>query len=219
MAQQGKMHVRRCCLLLSFFALHVLSAAPLAAATTTTTNYNCSQNYTLRVGNKNASGPPQQSSSSDPATRCTDENTSRTASCVLSSQDGFQQCRSLSEILSQSNGEIGSSDCLLLELEQGEYAISPFSTVSVDYSLVMVAVDSGEVTVSCSDQTQPSRTAVPKSSCASTDPTVPLMFGRSEGRDWGEVVVVLDGIGFQDCPRPLQFDDLDRVTITDSWFR
>ena len=200
------------CLLLSFCALHVLSAAP-PPATTTTTNYNCSHNYAVRIGNSKASSRPQPSSN-DPATRCTEENTSKTSSCVLSSQDGFQQCRSLPEILSRNNGEIVSGDCLLLELEQGDYAISSLSTVSVNYSLVMVAVDSGEVTVSCSGQTQPSRA---NSSCT-LDPTVPLMFGRGEG-DRSEVAVVLDGIRFQDCPRPLQFDDLDRVTITDCWFR
>ena len=210
MVQQVRMFLR--CLLLSFCALHVLSAAP-PAATTTTTNYNCSYNYTLRIGNSNAGSPPQPSSS-DPATRCTEENTSKTSSCVLSSQDGFQQCGSLSELLSQNNGEIVSGDCLLLELERGEYAISSLRTVSVDYSLVMVAVDSGEVTVSCSGQTQSSRV---NSSCAA-GPTVPLTFCRGES-ERGEMAVVLDGIRFQDCPRPLQFDDLDRVTIVNCWFR
>ena len=206
------------CLLVSFFVLHVLSAAS-AAATATTTNYNCLRNYTLRVGNSNANSPPQPSSS-DPATRCTEENTSR---CVLSSQDGFQRCRSsLSEILSVNNGEIGSGDCLLLELEQGEYAIFSLSTVSINYSLVMVAVDSGQVTMSCSGHgsIQPTSSMQPNSSCATitSGPTVPLMFGRNEG-ERGELAVLLRGIRFQDCPRPLQFDDLDRVTITDCWFR
>jgi hypothetical protein len=156
----------------------------------------------------------------DPATKCTEENTSGTSSCILTSRDGFQQCRSsLSEILTQNNGEIGSGECLLLELEQGEYAISSLRTVSVNYSLVMVAVDGGEVTVSCSGQTQPTLGSVqPNSSCAAAGPTVPLMFGRDEG-ERGELDVVLRGIRFQDCPRPLQFDDLDRVTIVDCWFR
>ena len=204
------------CLLLSFCALHVLSAAPPPDGTTTTTNYyNCSHSYTLRIGNSNASSTPPQSSSSDPTSTCTEESTSRTSNCILSSQDGFQQCKSLSEILTQKQSEIGSEDCLLLELEQGEYAISSLSTVSVSYSLVMVAVTSGDVTVSCSGQITQSSRVNSSSSCSAT---VPLMFGRGEGERI-EVTVVLDGIRFRDCPRPVQFDDLDRVTITDCWFR
>ena len=215
--QLAKMLLR--CLLMSLFSLHVLLAASPTATTTTTNNfYNCSRNYSLMVGNS-----PPQPSSIDPATRrCTEENTSRTSSCVLSSQDGFQRCRSsLSEILAQNNGEISSGDCLLLELEQGEYLISSLSTVSVNFSLVLVAVDSGEVTVSCSGHgsTQPASSMQPNPSCATGGPTVPLMFGRKEGERGELAVVLLRGIKFQDCPRPLQFDDLDRVTITNCWFR
>ena len=190
----------------------VLSSTPSPATTTATiTNYNCSHTCTLRIGNNS---PPQPSSSTTTGT-CTEEitTTGNTASsCVLSSQDGYQQCRSLSEILSQFNGLVGSGDCLYLELEQGDYAISSLSTISVNYSLAVVAIDSARVTVSCSGQTgQPNRV---NSSCAA-DLTVPLMFGKERG----DVSVLLDGVRFQDCPRPLQFDDLDHVTITNCWFR
>ena len=189
----------------------VLSGTPPAATTPTTTSYNCSHNYTLRIGNSSVSSSRPQLSNSTTTGTCTEENTSNTAGCVLSSQDGYRQCRSLSEILSLFNGQVGSGDCLYLELEQGEYALSSLSTIPVNYSLVMVAVDSGRVIISCSGLAQPNRV---NSSCAS-DPTVPLMFGKEKG----EVSVLLDGVWFQDCPRPLQFDNLDRVTIINCLFR
>ena len=197
--------------------LHVLSATP-PATTTNRTNHNCSYSYTLRIGNSSSSNVSSPPSSDPPVTAntgaCTEENTNRTACCVLSSQDGFQQCSSLSEILTQFNGVVGSDDCLQLELEQGEYIVSSLTTISVNYSLVMLATVSGGVTVSCSDP-QP---YLVNSNCTGVSATLRFNKSDEEGAG-GKVVVVLDGVGFQDCPRPFQFDNLDRVTITDCWFR
>ena len=51
----------------------------------------------------------------------------------------------------------------------------------------------------------------------STDPGSPLVINATETD--AELFVVLEGLNFQDCPRPLQFDELDSVLITDCTFR
>ena len=132
----------------------------------------------------------------------------------MSSRDGFQRCSTLSGILQLFNGVIGSEDCLLLELERGEYVISPITTVSVNYSLVMVAASGGgggEVVVACKSSQAKS------SSCAGEIP--PWTFSKVGGGERSQVSVVLDGLKFEDCARPIQFDNLDRVAISNCWFR
>ena len=189
------MLLRSLCLPLSFCIINVLSATP---PTPTRTDRNCSHSYTLRVS---------QQSPSEPGS-CTGENAEAAASCVLSSQDDFQQCSSLSRILTYFNGVIQSDDCLQLLLEQGEYVVPFIDTVSVNYTLAMMA-PSGGVTITC------------KSSCqekANCTRSAPLVFNRKEGNN-GEVAVTLEGLRFEDCACPFQFDNLDQVTISNCWFR
>lgn len=173
-----------------------------AASMSSRTAHNCSQSYTLRVDSsrlKSASEPSLSDS-------CTGSG-SNPNQCVVSSQDGFQRCSTLSEILNLFNVLVGSDDCLQLEMEKGEYVISSTATVSVNYSLVMLA-HSGGVVVTC----KTSR-LVKNPSCGP-----PLMFGKS-GREGGKVSVVLDGLRFEDCARPFQFDNLDHVAVSNCWFR
>ena len=203
-----------CC----FQQLFQLSSATPSASTTTAaaTKYNCSHSYTLRIGNSSTRLQPLSDDSITATGACTEKNTSRTAArqCVLSSKDGYRQCSSLSEILSKFSSIIGGDDCLQLELEEGEYAISSLTAISVNYSLVMMAaggLSGSDVAVSCF-QTQVNY------NCTVAGPlTVPLMFNKSDEED--ESVVVLDGVKFQGCPRPFQFDNIDQVVIRNCWFR
>ena len=180
-----------------------LSATP-PAPPATSTGYNCSHSYTLRVD----SSRQLSTSESLPCTDSADENTANAVRCIVTSEDGFQQCSSLSGILARFSGVVGTDDCLRLDLEPGDYVIPSTSSVTVDYSLVLSA-PSGGVTVSCA----PSQ--LKKSSCIESNP---LMFVKRDG-ERGRVSVVMEGLKVVDCPRPFQFDDLDSIVISNCWFR
>ena len=178
-----------------------------AAATSSRAAYNCSHSYTLRV-NSSRLKSANESSTTD---SCTDSGTNLDQ-CVVSNQDGFQRCRTLSEVFSGFNLLVGSDECLRLEMEQGEYVISSTATVSVNYSLVMIAPNGGVVIECKTSQVKPNPT------CVGVDLGPLLMFGKS-GREGDKVSVVLDGLRFEDCARPFQFDNLDHVAVTNCWFR
>lgn len=169
--------------------------------------YNCSRSYTLRVD----SGRVKSTSRPSITDSCTDSRTIPDQ-CVVSSRDGFQRCSTLSEILNLFNVLVGSDECLRLEMEPGEYVISSTATVSVNYSMVMLAPNGGVVMTCKTSQMKPNP------SCTGVDLGPPLMFGKS-GSEGDRVSVVLDGLRFEDCARPFQFDNLDHVAVTNCWFR
>lgn len=167
-----------------------------ASAAAQQTSYNCSRSYTLRVNSE------RQLPVNDP---CSAEVTTP---CVESSQDDFQTCSSLSEILARFNSTsvVEGGDCLRLEMDEGEYVIAS-SGGAVTYSLVMVGLVDG-VSVRC-------RSTRLQEGCPTSQP---LMFSKTAGHQ-GEAAVLLQGVKFEDCSRPLRFDNLDRVTIDSCSFR
>ena len=120
---------------------------------------------------------------------------------ALSSKDGFKITTNLTELLTSMNRRIQVDDCLQLSLYPGTYVIS-YNTV-LNYSAVFVA-PSGNVNVTC------------LSTCMSGRVTSsPLRFNGMAGAKF----VMVDGVAFEDCQKPLQFDDLDEITISNSSFR
>ena len=90
--------------------------------------------------------------------------------------------------------------------------VATSACVSVNYSLVMLAPNGGVVMTCKISQAKPSP------SCAGVDLSPPWMFNKSD-REGDKVSVVLDGLRFEDCAHPLQFDNLDHVTVNNCWFR
>ena len=120
---------------------------------------------------------------------------------ALSSKDGFKHRTNLTELLTSMNRQIQVDDCLQLSLYPGTYAIN-YNTI-LNYSAVFVA-PSGNVNVKC------------LSTCMSGSVTSsPLRFNGMAGAKF----VVVDGVTFEDCQKPLQFDGLDKITISNSSFR
>ena len=128
--------------------------------------------------------------------------------CVTSSADELNGCQSLSELLVAYNGIISEGDCLELNLEPGVYTLTSYTT-SVNYSTIITA-PSGEVNITCQSQCS----GAVNETVASGSPLAFHKNGTSRSS-----FVTLEGITFQDCPLPLQFDDLDSATITDCTFR
>ena len=133
-----------------------------------------------------------------------------TCDCVMSSADNFESCRSLSEVLVAHNQVIPEGDCLELNLEPGVYTLMGYTT-SVNYSTVITA-PSGGVNITCQPQCSETETLENVYSGS------PLAFYKKNGTSQSSFVI-LEGITFQDCPLPLQFDDLDNVTLRTSIFR
>lgn len=216
--------IRRCCCCLAWQVLlvscalllvQVFSATPPPPPTTTTVNsYNCSHSYTLRVNSSRLVATGDSLTAAGSVCLADSESFAalNVSQCVESSQDGFQRCSSLSGILTQFVGVIESGDCLKLELEPGEFVIPPTSTTvsSVNYSLVVVA-PSGGVTVSCKS----SLFMNTNSSCTSSSALIFVKGGGERDKVW----VAMDGVKFEDCQRPFQFDDMDHVTFINCSFR
>ena len=133
-----------------------------------------------------------------------------TCDCVMSSADNFESCQNLSDVLVTHNQVIPEGDCLELNLEPGVYTLMGYTT-SVNYSTVITAPRGG-VNITC--QPQCSETATLENVYSGS----PLAFYKNNGTSQSSFVV-LEGITFQDCPLPLQFDDLDNVTLRTSTFR
>lgn len=121
----------------------------------------------------------------------------------LSGEDGFKNCTNLTELLTLMKRQIQIDDCLKLSLYPGTYIIS-YNTI-LNYSAVFLA-PSGNVTLTClSTDMRGSGTVT----------STPLGFNGMAGAKF----VLMDGVAFQDCQKPLQFDGLDNVTISNSSFR
>ena len=119
---------------------------------------------------------------------------------------GFQ----LSAYLSDYNDKVSANDCLEVRLSPGLYTLDSIETTNVTYSIILVAVEK-EAIVSC--QPTVNETLVTNS---------PLWFQRpssfSPHSSNGELFVQLEGVRFQNCPRPLRFDTLDYVGISNCSF-
>ena len=131
----------------------------------------------------------------------------RSCSCVLSSQDGFTNCRTLAEILNALKEQIPSDDCLQLSVDPGTYTLTSYET-TLNYSAV-ISAPSGNVTFTCLSNCTTGSQAVVDGS--------PLAFESNSVT--GSRFVVMEGITFEDCWRPLQFDAINNVTISDCTFR
>ena len=120
---------------------------------------------------------------------------------ALSSKDGFKSTTNLTELLTSMSSHIQENDCLQLSFYPGTYVIS-YNTI-LNYSAVFLA-PSGNVNITC------------LSTCMSGRVTSsPLRFNGKVGAKF----VMVDGVSFEDCQKPLQFDGLDKITISNSSFR
>ena len=124
-------------------------------------------------------------------------------------QDSADRCQSLSERLVAYNRNISEGDCLELNLEPGVYNLTSYTT-SVNYSVVITAL-SGGVNITCQSQCSG---AVNETVASGS----PLAFHK-KGTSRSASFVTLEGITFHGCPLPLQFDDLDNVTLRNCTFR
>ena len=131
----------------------------------------------------------------------------RSCNCVLSSQDGFTNCRTLAEILNGLKKRIPSDDCVQLRVDPGTYTLTSYET-TLNYSAVISAPNGG-VTFTCLSNCMTGSQAVVGSS--------PLAFESNSKA--GARFVVMEGVAFEDCQRPLQFDALNNVTINNCSFR
>lgn len=119
-------------------------------------------------------------------------------SCVYSSQDNYTLCNTdLTTYLENFNTLLDSSNCLNLTLAAGEYKLS--KGVTVTYSIFISSTVYQNVVISCS--------AVDYSSLSFTSD----LSARGQ--------VLLDGIVFKGCNKPLQFDELEFVSMENCSFR
>lgn len=171
-----------------FFATYTLAAPP---------ERNCSISLVLRPG-----------------------ATSDKDSCTLTEDAGDSSgaCDSLSAYLERYKTLVAVDDCLDLRLYPGTYTLNDYST-TLEYSAVIRALGSG-VTVTCEPGLEGSSTT-----------GSPLWFQRhsvfssypssgtsSVTADKGEFFVQIEGVQFENCTRPLQFDAMDYVGISNCSF-
>ena len=119
-------------------------------------------------------------------------------------------CNSLSDYLTRYNSRIAASDCLEVKLYPGTYTLTDYSN-TLNYSLVVGAV-AGGVTITC----QPDEAATTGS---------PLWFQRygafsshPSPPSPSEFFAQIEGVDFESCQSPLQFDAMDYVGISNCNF-
>ena len=138
---------------------------------------------------------------------CTQESRAP-SNCVLVDEDPAMLCntRSLYHLLEQRKAVVSADDCLQVNIYPGTYSLSLYTDM-LNYSAVISAPEGG-VRVTC------------ESECVNTTnitSSSPLWFQRSSP-EGGEFFVQLEGISFESCPRPLQFDAMDYVDISNCNF-
>ncbi|CAI8022048.1 hypothetical protein GBAR_LOCUS12974 [Geodia barretti] len=122
-------------------------------------------------------------------------------------------CKQLSDHLQKYNdGLVAANDCLEVKLSPGNYTLDSISATDITYSLVLEAVET-EATVSC----------LPADEMLILNN--PLWFQRlssysssSSASTTEELFVQMKGVKFQNCPRPLRFDTMDYVGISNCIF-
>ncbi len=127
------------------------------------------------------------------------------SACVRSSLDQYASCSSLSVHLESFNSNsIPTSDCVQFVFEPGLYVLSAEAgTTQVPYSVVLSSAALQTVSVRCLSSDTPITRA-------SYFQSLSFIGGTS---------VAIDGIDFEGCNGPLQFDRLDSVLITNCSFR
>ena len=145
---------------------------------------------------------------------CSTSITLRAESGNCTTVDGYTtgDCKRLSDYLDEYNdGTIAANDCLQIKLLPGNYTLDSMRATNITYSLVLVAVDKEATLVSC----------------LSADETLltlnsPLWFQKipstSPASITGELFVEIEGVKFHNCPRPLRFDTMDYVGISNCTF-
>ena len=140
--------------------------------------------------------------------------------CTFVDADPATFCNSLSPYLERHKSLVAADDCLEMRLYPGTYTLTEYSS-TLNYSAVITAVEDG-VTITC------------VSECAGEpeDSTSPLWFQRNSafsshlslnsssatsGED-GEFFVQMEGVSFESCQRPLRFDAMDYVGISNCSF-
>ncbi len=122
--------------------------------------------------------------------------------CISSSQDGYLSCTDLTTYLEGFNSLLNGSDCLNLVLEPGLYEIKSRGLIAYDIYISSTVYQNVEITCSGVDQFNSSSLQFIKGSNA-------LRLG----------FVLLEGIVFFGCNKPLQFDELELVSINNCSFR
>ena len=125
-------------------------------------------------------------------------------------------CKYLSDILKQYNGLIAAGDCLEIKLTPGTYVLADYNT-TLNYSLVMRALEPGAVSISCQQLEQENiiRNGSPfwfQRYDAFSSHRSPIMDND------GEFFVQLEGVHFERCLKPLQFDAMDYVGLSNCTF-
>ena len=171
--------------------------------------YNCSHKYVLSSLNYSYGGE-QCLSSVPPPTIPVDEESG---------------CSSLHYILWGYNSVIGYGDCLELQFTPGEYWFSSQTELLISYSTVLTAPWGG-VSMTCNEAASESG-SIQEDSTESLDearvgPRVMMAF--SQTIDTTQVVeptmfVAINSISFSNCPKRLQFNSLNNVTIVNSSFK
>ena len=119
-------------------------------------------------------------------------------------------CNSLSDILTSYNPLIADNDCLEVKLYPGTYTLTDYSS-TFNYSLVVGAVEGG-VTITCQPDEAVSTGSplwLQRYSAFSSHPSPPSP---------SEFFVQIEGVNFESCQRPLQFDAMDYVGISNCNF-
>lgn len=131
--------------------------------------------------------------------------------CVFVDADPAVKCNTISLYLhlGQTKAIIPADDCLQVNVYPGTYTLSLYTSI-LNYSAVISAPGGGVSVINQSG-------CVPMTELTTGSP---LWFQRSatSSPEVGEFFVQLDGISFEGFPRPLQFDAMDYVGISNCTF-
>lgn len=131
--------------------------------------------------------------------------------CVFVDEDPAVLCNSISIYLhlEQTKANVAADECLRVNMYPGTYSLSQYTSI-LNYSAV-ISAPVGGVTVTCESECM-NKTNITYGS--------PLWFQRNttSSAEVGEFFVQLEGISFESCQRPLQFDAMDYVGISNCTF-
>ena len=126
--------------------------------------------------------------------------------CTLVNDDSDVTFDSISTYLEGYKSLIPAGECLEVKLSPGAYSLSLLPS-PLNFSAVFTASEKG-VSLTCLPiQEDTNATASP------------FWFHRPSNCSEDEFFVQLSGINFESCPRPIQFDNMDYVGISNCNFR